>query len=152
MRHWIPALLAAASLHAAVIRGTVVTHEGGEPLSQTAVTLRAIAGTGGATLTTKTGPFGLFEFPYVAPGAYLLTATRQFYVPAYYGQKRWNSAGLPIVVEENAAMMLNIRMHRYGAITGRVVDENDVGILAHEVIAYKDVQPLSVLARATTDD
>jgi hypothetical protein len=151
MSTWIPALLAAASLDAAVIRGTVVSQESGQPLSQASVTLKAIAGSGGGTLTGKTNSFGIFEFR-AAGGAYLLTATRQHYVPAYYGQKRWNSAGTPIVIEEEKATAVSIRMHRYGAITGRVLDENDVGILAHDVIAYRIEQPTQIVAQATTDD
>lgn len=150
MNCWITVVLAAASLHAAVIRGTVVNHDGGEPLSQTEVVLKAIQG--GATLNARTDSFGLFMFPSVPAGAYLLSATRPFFVPAYYGQKRWNSAGLPLVLEENASPTLSIRMHRYGGVTGRVVDENDVGILGHEVLAYRQGQATQIVTRATTDD
>jgi hypothetical protein len=152
MKAWIPLLLTAAWLDAAVVRGTVVAHEGGEPLSQTAVTLRPVGGAGGSTVNAKTDHFGNFEFSGVAAGAYLLTASRPYFVPALYGQKRWNSAGLPLVVEENGSTALSVRMHRYGAITGRVVDENDVGILGQEVLAYRNELPLEVAARSTTDD
>jgi hypothetical protein len=152
MKTWISLLFAAASLAAAVVRGTVVTYDGGEPLSQTAVTLRAVAGAGSSTVNTKTDHFGNFEFSGVTAGAYLLTASRPYFVPALYGQKRWNSAGLPLVVEDNSTPTLSVRMHRYGGIAGRVVDENDVGILGHEVVAYRNELPLEVVAKAITDD
>jgi|SRR5271157_750838 len=152
MNRWLALLLAAVSLHAAVIRGTVVNQEGGEALSQAWVMLQAVSGSGGATRTAQTDSFGMFAFSPVPAGAYLVSATRQYSVPAYYGQKRWNSAGMPVVVEANDSLTLSIRMHRFGAITGRVLDENDVGILGHEVLAYRDAKPVQIIARATTDD
>jgi hypothetical protein len=152
MNRWLAFPLAAVSLHAAVIRGSVVNHEGGEALSHAVVTLQAVAGSGGSTKTVRTDSFGMFAFSAVPAGAYLVSASRQYSVPAYYGQKRWNSAGLPVAVEANDSLTLTIRMHRFGAITGRVVDENDVGILGHEVMAYRDAKPAQMVARATTDD
>jgi len=152
MNRWTALLLAAVSLQAAAIRGSVVNHDGGEPLSQAEVRLMAVAGSGGSTRTARTDSSGMFAFPPVPAGAYLVSASRQYSVPAYYGQKRWNSAGLPVVVEANDSLTLSIRMHRFGVITGRVLDENDVGILGHEVLAYRDTKPVEVVARATTDD
>jgi hypothetical protein len=152
MHRWLALLLAGASLHAAVIRGSVVNHDGGEPLSHAEVRLMAIAGSGGATLTARTDSFGMFAFPAVRAGAYLVSASRQYWVTALYGQKRWNSAGMPVVVDANDSLTLSVRMHRFGVITGRVVDENDVGILGHEVMAYRDAKPAQIAARASTDD
>ncbi len=152
MHRWLPFLLAGASLHAAVIRGSVVNHDGGEPLSQAQVVLLAIAGSGGSTMTARTDAFGMFAFSAVPAGAYLVSATRQYSLPAFYGQKRWNSAGMPVVVEANDSLTLDIRMHRFGVITGRVLDENDVGILDHVVVAYRDAKPVRIIAGATTDD
>jgi hypothetical protein len=152
MNRWLGLLLAAVSLDAAVIRGSVVNHDGGEALSRAEVTLRGVAGSGGSTRTARTDSFGMFAFSSVPAGAYLVSASRQYSVSAFYGQKRWNSAGLPVVVEANDSLTLSIRMHRFGAIAGRVLDENDVGILGHEVVAYRDEKPAQVVARATTDD
>jgi len=59
---------------------------------------------------------------------------------------------MPVVVEANDSLTLDIRMHRFGVITGRVLDENDVGILDHVVVAYRDAKPVRIIAGATTDD
>jgi hypothetical protein len=49
-------------------------------------------------------------------------------------------------------MNLIIRLPRLGAINGTVLDENDVGLPEHDVVAYRAVRPLQVAARARTDD
>ncbi len=152
MTRWLGLVLAAASLDAAVIRGSVVNYDGGEALSHAEVTLKAIAGSGGSTKTAHTDSFGNFTFSPVSAGAYLVSATRQYAVAALYGQKRWNSAGTPVTVEANDTLTLSIRLHRFGAITGRVAEENDVGIPGHEVVAYRDAKPPQAVAHAATDD
>jgi hypothetical protein len=43
-------------------------------------------------------------------------------------------------------------MPRFGAITGTVVDENDVGMPDHEVVAYNYAKPPRLAARAQADD
>ncbi|MEI9973134.1 MAG: hypothetical protein WDO73_14445 [Ignavibacteriota bacterium] len=68
------------------------------------------------------------------------------------GQKRWFSPGMPIALEAGDAASLTIRMLRFGAITGTLLDENDVGLLEHEVAVYTNARPPKLLARATTDD
>src|SRR5690349_18230138 len=81
--------LSAVSLHAAVISGTVVVFDGGEALAQTTVTLRGVSGGKGGS--TKTDHFGNFAFKDLDVGAYLISSSRSGFVPAFYGQKRWNS-------------------------------------------------------------
>jgi protocatechuate 3,4-dioxygenase beta subunit len=146
--------LLASSLHAASIAGTVVTADGGEPLARATVTLRAIGGgasSGGGGM--KTDQFGHFVIDHVQPGAYLVIANRPGFVQAFYGQKRWNSAGLPLIIANlEEATNISIRMHRWGAISGRALDENDVGILGHDVLAYRDAQPFMIAAQTKTDD
>ena len=48
---------------------------------------------------------------------------------------------MPVTVGENDSAVLNIRLPRYGAIAGTVLDENDVGLPEHDVIAYRNTQP-----------
>jgi len=43
-------------------------------------------------------------------------------------------------------------MRRFGVITGTVLDENDVGLQEHDVVAYRNARPLVIAARARTDD
>ncbi len=83
---------------------------------------------------------------------YLLRATRSGFAPFQYGQKDWKSAGKPVAIEQDGTLYLDIRLRRYGAIAGTVMDENEIGIPDHKVIAYAATQPLEIAASATTDD
>src|SRR5436190_590038 len=103
----------AAASPAAVIRGTVVENQTGKSLARTVVVLQPIEGTPGALKSTRTDIAGAFHFASLPAGAYIVKATRYGFMPVEYGQKRWNSAAKPIVVEEDANPFLNIRMFRY---------------------------------------
>ncbi|HEY2012424.1 MAG TPA: carboxypeptidase-like regulatory domain-containing protein [Bryobacteraceae bacterium] len=152
MAKWLLVALAACGLHAAVIRGVVVDHQTGHPLSRTLVTVRPVAGTAGAPVSVRTNTNGAFEFPPVPAGAYLVSAARRSFAPLVYGQKRWKAAGVPIIVEAEGTAVLSLRLQRFGSIAGRVVDENDVGLPEHEIMAYRNSRPPQLAGRATTDD
>ncbi|MBZ5624748.1 MAG: carboxypeptidase regulatory-like domain-containing protein [Acidobacteriia bacterium] len=152
MPKWLLLTLLAGALNAAVIRGVVVENQTGKPLARALVVAQPVAGTAGVTLSARTNSYGAFEFPAVPAGAYLVTASRRSFAPLQYGQKRWKAAGVPVVLEEAGAAALNFRLQRFGAITGTVVDENDVGLPEHEVTAYRNTRPPQLVARATTDD
>ena len=152
MSKWLLLLLAAGTLHSAAIRGVVVENQTGRPLARTLVTIQPTAGTAGAPQSVRTNAYGAFEFPRVAPGAWLVTASRRAFAPQQYGQKRWKSAGVPIVVDETAAATVNLRLPRFGSIGGAVVDENDVGLPELEVLAYRNTRPPELAAHAVTDD
>src|ERR1039457_5235457 len=74
------------------------------------------------------------------------------FAPVQYGQKRWFSPGMPIALAEGDTADLTIRLPRYGAIAGTVLDENDVGLPDHEVAVYTNTRPPKLLARARTDE
>jgi hypothetical protein len=143
--------LAAASLHAAVIRGTVVENFTGKLLTRALVVLQPLGATPGEERTARTGRLGGFEFN-VPAGVYLLKASRRGFLPIEYGQKRWNSAGEPIVLEESASTFLNIRLPRYGAVSGTVVDENEIGLPDHDVSVYRATKPPELIRQDKTDD
>jgi hypothetical protein len=146
-------LLAAAVLsHAAVIRGTVVEHSSGRPLARTQVTLAPVPGTAGPTQQMRTNTWGTFEFSALPAGAYILSAARRGFPPVQYGQKNWRAAGAPIPIAEDQSTFVTVRMPRYGGITGIVVDENDVGLPEHEVVAYRNTRPPRLIGRAIADD
>src|SRR5262249_42276145 len=86
------------------------------------------------------------------PGAYLVSVSRRAFAPVHYGQKRWNAAGVPVLVDESRPAVLNIRLPRFGAITGTLLDENDLGLPEHEVVAYRSTRPPRMVARGTRDD
>jgi hypothetical protein len=96
--------------------------------------------------------YGTFEFTGLPGGAYLVSAARQPFAPIQYGQKRWHAAGTPVLVEENGSVFLDLRMQRFGSISGYVGDENDVGLPDLDVVAYRNTRPPQLVARAKTDD
>src|SRR5581483_3381974 len=137
MRKWFLLALGCATVHAAVIRGTVFENQTGRPLARTTVTLEPVPGTAGEGSSGRTNNYGVFEFSGLASGAYFVTAARPGFAPAQYGQKRWKASGLPVVVEGGGSANLVIRLQRLGAITGSVLDENEVGLRDHDVVAYR---------------
>jgi hypothetical protein len=148
-------LMAAAagiSLRAGVIRGVVVENFTGKVLARAVVILQPIAGTPGGVKTKRADSHGGFTFGALAPGTYIVKASRNSFMPAEYGQKRWNSAGVPVVLEDAAPVFLNIRLFRYSAISGTVADENDEGLPGHDVVAYRDSKPPELIAKTTTDE
>jgi hypothetical protein len=144
--------LATAALQAADVKGTVVENQTGHPVARAVVSLESVPGGSGLKRTARTNLNGFFEFPTLPAGVYLLTAARTGFATVQYGQKQWKSAGMPVTVAENVSAVLNIRLPRYGAIAGTVLDENDVGLPDHDVIAYRNTQPPRPVARAKSDD
>lgn len=140
------------TLDAAVIRGNVVEHQTGKSLSRALVILQPIAGTPGSPRRALTNRYGVFEFGPLPGGVYVVRISKPYFLPVEYGQKRWNSAGTPVVLDEAASTFLNIRLARYGAITGTVLDDNDVGLPDHDVVAYRNTRPPQVTERARTDE
>jgi hypothetical protein len=141
----------AFSLHAAEIRGTVVENQTGYPLARATVVVAPLE-KGPKGQTAHTNASGIFEFTGLAAGTYRITATKLDFVFVQYGQKRWDSPGMPITLAAGDSASLTIRVPRFGAITGTVLDENDVGLPAQEVVVYTNTQPPKLLARSTTDD
>ena len=136
---------------AAIIRGIVVEHLTGRPLARTLVVADPVGGTGGAK-SVRTDLSGGFVFEGLPAGAFIVSAARKGFAPTQYGQKQWKSAGLPVILEEAQAAQIEIRMHRLGSITGQVMDENDVGLPDHEVVAYRDTRPPMLVTRVTADE
>jgi protocatechuate 3,4-dioxygenase beta subunit len=152
MPKWLLFAAAAGVLHAAVIRGTVVEHQSGHPLARALVAIEPVSGTPGKVRSVRTNLSGVFEFSALSAGAYLVNVSRRAFAPVQYGQKRWKAAGVPVVVDEAGSAILNIRLARYGAITGTLLDENGVALPEHEVVAYLNTRPPRLAARGTTDD
>ncbi len=145
-------LVLAAASHAAMLRGMVVEAQTGRPLARALIVVQPVAGGKGATQSIRTNPNGVFEFPPMPAGAYLVTASRRAFAPVQYGQNGWKSSGVPVVLEEARETNLRIALPRFGAITGRIVDENDVGLPEHDVIAYRNTRPPVMVGKAATDD
>ena len=145
------AAVCCSAAHAAVIGGVVLDHATGRALARSLVTLRPIDGTGGKPQSARAGRTGQFSFN-VSAGMYLLRASRDGFAPFQYGQKEWKSAGRPMSVAQDGTLYLDIRLRRYAAISGTLLDENEIGIPDQKVVAYPATQPLRIAASATTDD
>ena len=152
MGKWLAAVFAAGAMHAAVIRGVVVENQTGKPLPRAVVTLQPMPGTAAEPQTARTNVSGIFEFPPVPAGAYLVSAARRNFYTVMYGQKDWRSAGAAVVVEQDSSTFLPIRLQKLGVITGRVVDENDVGLPNHDVVAFRGTKPPQLAAKVTADE
>ena len=150
VRAWI-LVVAAVTLHGAAIRGMVVESQTGYPIARATVTMEPAAA-GSNPKSVRTNLSGIFEFTALPAGTYRISAAKLAFAPVQYGQKRWFSPGMPIALAEGDTADLTIRMPRYGAISGTVLDENDVGLPDDEVAVYTNTRPPRLLARASTDD
>jgi large repetitive protein len=143
-------------LPGAIIQGSVVEAQTGRPLARTLVTVSPVAGTVSGTASAgksvRTNVYGAFELGDLTAGAYLVTASRAAFATTQYGQKQWKSAGLPVLLEPSQKLQIEIRLPRLGAITGKIVDENDVGIPDHDVVVYRNTQPPTYINRIASDD
>lgn len=145
-------VLVSSAVYAAAIQGTVVENQTGRPVARATVELRPISRTQGLTESTRTDSRGQFEFDGLAAGPYLVTATRRGFLHTEYGQKRWNSAGMPLTVQAEETAMITVRLMHYSAIAGTVVDENEVGLPDFSVAVYRTGQPPELVTAARSDE
>lgn len=146
-----PVLLLAAGLPAAsaVLSGAVVENRTSRPLARAKVTL---SGPGLAPVTTLTDTAGLFVFRDLPAGAYLVTAEREGFAPRTYGQRRFGDPGSPIALAADSHFTVELRLVRLGAVSGEVVDENQVGLAGVTVAAYPVGRRWQAAGAARTDD
>jgi len=149
------AFFLAAMVRAGVVQGTVQEYATGLALARTIVRLVPVPRADNVNLRTmqlRTGSAGQFVFFNIPDGYYFVIATRDGYFPGAFGQRRPNGQGTPILVTRESDLFAQLKMHRKGALTGRVLDENGVGIEGVPVVAYRARQPLRVASQAVTDD
>ena len=152
MKKWLAAVLAVVSVKAAILRGTVVERETGKALARALVAVHPISGSAGATLSVRANSYGVFEFPPMAAGAYLVAISHKGFAAVQYGQEQWNAPGKPVNLSESGETVLRVALPRLGSISGRISDEADVGLVEHEVLAYRNTRPPVMVAQAATDD
>jgi hypothetical protein len=141
--------------HAGVVQGTVQEFASGYALSRTVVRLVPVPRADNVNLKQlqlRSAGAGQFVFFNVPDGYYFLISTREGYFPGAYGQRRPNGQGTPILVTKDSDVFAQLKMHRKGAITGRVLDENGVGIEGVPIVAYRAHLPLRVAGHGTSDD
>jgi hypothetical protein len=155
MRQALFALAAALCAEAGTITGVVLEHTSNRPLARTLVRLEPVPDARAGkleTFTLRSGRSGQFAFPAVAPGMYFLTAVRGGYFPAAYGQRLPAGRGTPIEVTKDSNLFAELRARHKGALTGRVLDENGVGVAGVPVLAYRARLPLRSSGSASSDD
>jgi Carboxypeptidase regulatory-like domain len=139
-------------LQAAVVRGIVLDNYTGRPLARAVVTLKSIEGYTPVNVAARADRTGVFTFPPVDAGGYLLTAGRPGFATLRYGQKAWNAPGTPVFLEQEGTTFLQLRLRRLGAITGTVWDENEIGFPEQDVAIYRVAHPPRLITKIKTDD
>ena len=153
MRFAAALILLTTALHAGVIQGEILEQASGRPLARTIVRLEPVPGQGTVRpLQIRANGTGHFVFPAVPNGLYLLKVQREGFSPAAYGQRRSTGQGTPIQVTPDSDLFAEFRMRRMGAISGRVLDENGVGLPGVTVLAYRARLPLRSVASGKSDD
>jgi hypothetical protein len=152
MRKWLVFVLAGGALQAAIIKGSVVENQTGKALARTLISIQPLPGSAGPTGSVRTNIYGMFEFIDLPAGAYLIHASRRGFMTVQYGQKNWRAAGQPVVLDQDQSTFLSIRMPRFSSISGVIVDENDVGLPEHEVVAMSNTRPPRMMVKAQADD
>jgi len=145
----------ALSGYAGIVQGVVVENTSGRPVARTIVRLDRVSEFTGAkneSLVTRAALSGHFEFPPVSPGAYILTAEREGFFPAAFGQKLPMGRAKPFQVSADSDTFAELRLRHMGAVSGRVLDENGVGTARITVFAYRARLPLRSAGSAVSDD
>ncbi len=147
------ALFAAAD--AGVVQGVVIENLSGRPLARARVRLQPVPTRGISRpdpIHVRAERSGRFTFFNVRAGLYLLIAEREGYFPCAFGTRRPSGQGKPIEVTHDSSFFTDLRMFRKAAITGRVLDENGIGITGVQVFAYRSRLPVRPAGSGISDD
>lgn len=146
-------LVLAGIARGAVLQGVVLDDDTGNPLARTSVTLTPLAGTDARSLTIRTTERGAFSMLSVREGWYILKTSRRGYADAEAGQLRPGRPGRPFeVVPETQSTFFQMRMKRLAAVTGSLLDENNVGLPDLPVHVYTARKPIRRVAEGKSDD
>jgi hypothetical protein len=143
-------LLLSATLPAAVIQGVALENVSGLALARTRLKLLRLEGNQprqvAAGLSARNGQF---RFAMLPEGHYQLVGVRAGFAETRFAPGRNTST---FFVPQDGAPFLELRLKRLGAITGRTLDENRVGLPGIPVVAYTASSPIRLVAAATSDD
>jgi len=148
-------LATSVCMQAGTIQGVVLEQASGRQLARTVVRLDPVPQSAGARvqpLAIRAGRTGHFTFQSVAPGIYILNAARDGYFRAAYGQRLPIGRGTPIEVTADSNLFAELRLRHKGALSGRVFDENGVGMAGIPVIAYRARLPVRSTGSDVSDD
>lgn len=139
------------------VEGQVVKAGTGESLRKALIVLRKTDARD-SSYSASTGEDGRFVIPNVEPGRYRLSAERNGYLRANYGQRRPNEAGTVVTLnpgERRGNIVFNLVP--FAVISGRVVDEDGEPLAHVRMQAMKSSldsgrRQLAPSAGASTDD
>ena len=146
------------------IQGRIFAADGGSPLAKAVVSL----GSAGSRRrerprTVRTNARGEYEFKDLEAGKYVLSATRNGYVPQNYGQKtiqpfRRPQGGTPLSLESGQVLAgIDLKLIRGGVVGGTVVDQDNeplprVLVMLSSYRSLGGERRLIPVGRAQTDD
>jgi len=103
------------------IAGRVLTADTGRAVKRARITASG-SGRGRSVLTDDQGRYRIAE---LTAGTYTVTASKNGFVDAAYGQRRPLQPGTPVTLADaQEAANVDLRLTRGGVITGRVLDED----------------------------
>ncbi|BDC48177.1 hypothetical protein F183_A04930 [Bryobacterales bacterium F-183] len=152
-RRIVTLLAACTTAFAGGIKGIAVENLTGFPMARANITLVRLEGSAFRTVTSsRTGSNGQFQFLGLADGYYQVIARRPGFAEARAGQSYRGGAGTPIQVQGDPTAFAELRLRRLGAIFGRTLDENRVGLPRVPVSAYTVTLPRRIVATGISDD
>jgi len=138
---------------AGVIQGIALENLTGLPLARARLSLARLEGNRLKPVATiAASRNGQFVFAALEEGHYQVSGVRAGFAEARFGQRRNNGPGSPIFVPRDGSHFVELRLKRLGAITGRMLDENRVGMPGVPVVAYTTSVPMRIVGSATSDD
>jgi uncharacterized protein (DUF2141 family) len=103
----------------AALAGTITTSTG-QPAAGARVMLNGGDGPGRTTMTDARGQF---VFEGLRTGRYYVNVTKPGFMSLSYGQRRVNSAGTPIPINDGERRAIEMQLPRAAVITGMILDE-----------------------------
>lgn len=136
-----------------MINGVALENQTGYALARARVKLsRLVSGKMTPVATIETGRSGQFTFPSVEPGIYTISGARPGFAETFHGQRRDNAPPMPFTVQADKNVFIELRLKRFAAITGKLMDENRAGLPGVTVHAYDANAPTRSLGSALSDD
>ena len=105
------------------IRGRVSAADTGKPLRRARVDIMSASESALRPVTASTNSSGEFEVRDLAPGFYLVRASRAGYLTTEFGQRRAREGGLPIEIRDGSAERVEIVLPRGAVLAGQILDE-----------------------------
>jgi hypothetical protein len=121
----LPFLLAAQDKPAekCTISGIVVNIVTGDPLDKVEIETEPAGPRGGSAVSVTSDANGHFILPNLEPGQYRLKGKRNRFLDTYYGARRAESSGIPIVVDAGQTVKdLRFKLLPFGVIAGTIRD------------------------------